>query len=68
VTRRNIAAIVFVALCVILVAAAVTLNIGWILVNGRRVLPLVFGILSFALIIAGIIVYTTRLSTPSRTS
>jgi two-component system sensor histidine kinase SenX3 len=61
VTRRSTAAIVFVTLCVIMVAAAVTLNIGWILVNGRRVLPLVFGIIAFALIIAGIIVYTVFL-------
>ena len=60
-TRRSAASIVFVVLCVVLVAAAVTLNIGWIIVNGRRVLPLVFGILSFALIIAGIIVYTVFL-------
>ena len=59
--RRKTATIVFVTLCVILVAAAVTLNIGWIIVNGRRVLPLVLGILSFALIIAGIIVYTVFL-------
>ena len=48
-------------LCVIMVAAAVTLNIGWILVNGRRVLPLVLGIIAFALIIAGIILYTVFL-------
>jgi signal transduction histidine kinase len=61
VTRRQTATIVFVTLCVILVAAAVSLNIGWIIVNGRRVLPLVLGILSFALIIAGIIVYTVFL-------
>ena len=60
-TRRSAASIVFVILCVVLVAAAVTLNIGWIIVNGRRVLPLVFGILCFALIIAGIIVYTVFL-------
>ena len=40
-TRRQTASIVFVVLCVVLVAAAVTLNIGWILVNGRRVAPLV---------------------------
>ena len=32
-TRRQTASIVFVVLCVVLVAAAVTLNIGWILVN-----------------------------------
>src|SRR5687767_14580883 len=61
VTRRQTATIVFISLCVVLVAAAVTLNIGWILVNGRRVLPLVLGVLSFALIIAGIIVYTVFL-------
>ena len=60
-TRRQTATIVYVSLCVVLVAAAVTLNIGWILINARRVLPLVLGILSFALIIAGIIVYTVFL-------
>ena len=59
--RRRTATVLFVTLCVVLVAAAVTLNIGWIIVNARRVLPLVFGILTFALIIAGIIVYTVFL-------
>ena len=48
-------------LCVVLVAAAVTLNIGWIYVSGRDILPLVLGVLAFALIIAGIIVYTVFL-------
>ena len=47
-TRRQTASIVFVVLCVVLVAAAVSLNVGWILVNGRRVAPLVLGVLSFA--------------------
>jgi signal transduction histidine kinase len=61
VTRRQTATVVFIVLCVVLVAAAVTLNIGWILVNGRQVLPLVLGILTFALIIAGIIIYTVFL-------
>ncbi len=60
-TPRSTAAVVFVTLCVIMVAAAVTLNIGWIIVNARRVLPLVFGIIAFALIIAGIIVFTVFL-------
>ncbi|BCS31777.1 two-component sensor histidine kinase [Luteitalea sp. TBR-22] len=60
-TRRNTATIVFVSLCVVLVAAAVTLNVGWIYLHGRRVLPLVLGVLAFALIIAGIIVYTVFL-------
>jgi signal transduction histidine kinase len=61
VTRRQTASIVFVVLCVVLVAAAVTLNIGWILANGRSVAPLVFGIIAFSLIIAGIIIYTVFL-------
>ena len=60
-TRRQTATIVFVVLCVVLVAAAVSLNVGWILVNGRRVAPLVLGVLSFTGIIAGIIVYTVFL-------
>lgn len=60
-TRRQTASIVVVVLCIILVAAAVTLNIGWILVNGRRVAPLVLGVTTFSLIIAGLIVYTVFL-------
>jgi two-component system, OmpR family, sensor histidine kinase SenX3 len=57
VTRRT-ATIVVVTLCVVLVTAAVSLNVGWIYVNGRSLLPLVLGVLAFALIIAGIIIYT----------
>jgi len=60
-TGRQRAIAFFVVLCVVLVAAAVTLNIGWIIVNARRVLPLVLGIITFALIIAGIVVYTVFL-------
>ena len=60
-TRRQTASIVFVVLCVVLVAAAITLNIGWILANGRRVAPLIFGVTTFSLIIAGLIVYTVFL-------
>lgn len=58
---RQTATAVFIALCVILVAAAISLNVGWILVNGRRVLPLVLGILAFMLIIAGLVVFTVFL-------
>jgi signal transduction histidine kinase len=61
VTRRQTAILVFIVLCVVLVAAALTLNVGWIIVNTRRVFVLVLGIISFALIIAGIIVYTVFL-------
>ena len=60
-TRRQTATMVFVVLCVVLVAAAVSLNIGWILVNSRRLAPLVLGVFTFGLIIAGIIFYTVFL-------
>jgi signal transduction histidine kinase len=60
-TRRQTASIVFVVLCIVLVAAAVTLNISWIIVNGRRLAPLVLGVTTFSLIIAGLIVYTVFL-------
>ena len=59
--RRQKAIAFFVALCVLLVAAAVSLNIGWIVTNAGRVNALVLGIISFALIIAGIIIYTVFL-------
>jgi signal transduction histidine kinase len=61
VTRRQKAIAFFVALCVLLVAAAISLNIGWIVINARRIGPLILGIISFALIIAGLIVYTVFL-------
>ena len=61
VTRRQKATTAFIALCVVLVAVAVYLNINWIMTNGAEVAPLVFGIIAFALIIAGIIVYTVFL-------
>jgi two-component system sensor histidine kinase SenX3 len=61
VTRRQQAIAFFVALCVLLVGAAISLNIGWILINARRVTPLILGVVSFALIIAGLIVYTVFL-------
>lgn len=60
-TRRQKAIAFFVGLCVLLVAAAVSLNVGWILITARQATPLVLGIISFALIIAGLIVYTVFL-------
>ena len=60
-TRRQKATAFIVALSVLLVAAAVLLNVGWILTNAGRVTPLVLGIVLFALIIAGIIIYTVFL-------
>jgi signal transduction histidine kinase len=61
VTRRQKAIAFFVGLCVLLVGAAISLNIGWILITARQATPLVFGIITFALIIAGLIVYTVFL-------
>jgi len=61
VTRRQKAIAFFVALCVLLVGAAISLNIGWVVITARQVTPLVLGIVSFALIIAGLIVYTVFL-------
>ena len=60
-TRRQKAIAFFVAFCVLLVAAAVSLNIGWIVINARRLTPLILGVATFGLIITGIIVYTVFL-------
>ena len=62
-TRRQKAIAFFVALCVLLVAAALSLNVGWIVITAERapLRVLVFGIITFGLIIAGLIVYTVFL-------
>src|SRR3974390_2086628 len=51
----------FVTLGACLVGLAVALNVTWILLNWREVVPLVLGISFFTLIIAGIVVYTVFL-------
>jgi signal transduction histidine kinase len=61
VTRRQKAIAFFVALCVLLVAAALLLNISWIITNAGRIAPIIFGVVLFGLIIAGLIVYTVFL-------
>ena len=62
-TRRQKAIAFFVAFCVLLVAAAISLNVSWIVTNAERVRlrVLIVGIVTFALIIAGIIIYTVFL-------
>ncbi len=50
-TRRQEAVAFVVAFYVLLVTAAVLLNITWVVINARSVTPRVFGIVSFALII-----------------
>ena len=60
-TRRQKAIAFFVALCVLLVAVALLLNITWIITNAGRLTPIIFGVVLFGLIIAGLIVYTVFL-------
>ncbi len=55
--RRKTAA-VFLVLGICLVALAVALNVGWILLNLREVALLVFGIVFFAIIITGLVLNT----------
>src|SRR6202049_2525152 len=61
VTRRAKKIAFFVTLAAILVGLAVALNVTWIVLNWREVVPLVLGIVFFGLIIAGLIVYTVFL-------
>lgn len=58
VVGRQKAIIFFLALGICLVALAVALNVGWILLNLQEVALLVFGIVFFALIITGLVLNT----------
>ena len=44
-----------------MLAAAITLNISWIILNWREVVPLVLGVIFFAIIIAGLVLNTVFL-------
>lgn len=57
--RKSIAFFITLGAC--LVALAVALNIGWIILNAREVALLVFGIIFFLLIITGLVLNTTFL-------
>src|SRR5712691_8124140 len=48
----------FITFGAILVLLAVGLNVGWIVLNWRRVVPLVMGIIFFGAIIAGLVLNT----------
>src|SRR5690349_1845727 len=58
VTSRTRAIVFFIALGACLVGLAVFLNVSWIVVNWRRDVPLVLGIIFFGVIIAGVVVNT----------
>ncbi|HXH68383.1 MAG TPA: HAMP domain-containing sensor histidine kinase [Candidatus Limnocylindrales bacterium] len=51
----------FITLGVCLVGLTVVVNVGWIVINWRRVAPLIFGVIFFGLIIAGLSVNTVFL-------
>jgi two-component system, OmpR family, sensor histidine kinase SenX3 len=61
ITSRRGTIVFFLCLGVGLVALAVALNVGWIILNWRLRVLLFFGIIFFALIIAGMIVNTSFL-------
>jgi Signal transduction histidine kinase len=58
ITSRTRAIVFFIALGVCLVGLALFLNVSWIVVNWRRDVPLVLGIIFFGVIIAGVVVNT----------
>ena len=55
---RRKTAVVFLVLGICLVALAIALNVGWILLNLREVALMIFGIVFFALIITGLVLNT----------
>src|SRR5436305_4629346 len=59
--RRRKSIVFFIVLGACLVALAVALNVGWILLNWREVALLVLGVIFFGLIITGLILNTTFL-------
>jgi two-component system, OmpR family, sensor histidine kinase SenX3 len=61
ITSRRGTIVFFVCLGIGLVSLAVALNVGWIILNWRQGVLLFFGIIFFALIIAGMIVNTSFL-------
>src|SRR5213593_4185055 len=56
--RRRKSIVFFIVLGACLVALAVALNVGWILLNWRQVALLVLGIIFFVLIITGLVLNT----------
>ena len=59
--NRRKATVFFLILGICLVALAVALNVGWILLNLQQIALLVMGVVFFALIITGLVLNTTFL-------
>ena len=60
-TGRRGAIAFFVTFCICLVALAVALNVGWVVLNWRDIGPLLLGVIIFPAIITGLILNTTFL-------
>jgi len=58
---RRKATVFFIVLGACLVALAIALNVGWILLNVRQIVLLVLGVFFFALLITGVVLNTTFL-------
>lgn len=58
IARRTKTIAFFIALGACMVSLAVALNITWIILNWREVVPLVLGVIFFGLIIAGLVINT----------
>jgi two-component system, OmpR family, sensor histidine kinase SenX3 len=61
ITSRTKAIAFFITLGACLVALTVVVNVSWIVLNWRQVVPLVLGLIFFGLIIAGLVVNTVFL-------
>ncbi len=58
ITRRRPAIAFFILLGCLLVGLAITLNVGWIILNWRRLMPMVLGVPIFLMLIAGVVLNT----------
>jgi hypothetical protein len=58
ITRRTGTIAFFITLGACLVALALALNVSWIILNWREIVPLVLGIIFFSVLIAGLVLNT----------
>ena len=61
ITSRTRTIAFFITLGAVLTAVAIFLNVSWIIYHSRSIVPLILGIVFFAAIIAGLVVYVTLL-------
>jgi two-component system sensor histidine kinase SenX3 len=61
ITQRRGAIALFITLGVLTLGAAITLNIGWIILNERRIVLLVAGVFFFLILTAGVVLNTVFL-------